>query len=217
MTYIPNLAFRSHAADQRHRPHAPRLRRAPSARCAQAAGTTPLPAAIVQAFWSCRLHRTGGEVVRHRLLVEDAAYFLKDAHGFNSVHGRMPALATGAIAANGETTISVSRATATRCRSASVSWRMPSAATSTCCACWRTTASTAHEGQFSPRRRPWLAQQEGRSNTMEPIDGCLAGDDARCNLRGPQLLGRQRRNSCRCSRRASCTRAWRSSTSSRRA
>jgi 2-oxoglutarate ferredoxin oxidoreductase subunit beta len=29
------------------------------------------------------------------------AYFLKQAHGFNGVHGRMPALATGANAANG--------------------------------------------------------------------------------------------------------------------
>jgi 2-oxoglutarate ferredoxin oxidoreductase subunit beta len=30
------------------------------------------------------------------------AYFLRQAHGFNAVHGRMPALATGANAANGE-------------------------------------------------------------------------------------------------------------------
>src|SRR4029434_8455968 len=30
------------------------------------------------------------------------AYFLREAHGFNSVHGRMPAVATGANAANGD-------------------------------------------------------------------------------------------------------------------
>jgi 2-oxoglutarate ferredoxin oxidoreductase subunit beta len=30
------------------------------------------------------------------------AYFMKQAHGFNGVHGRMPALATGANAANGD-------------------------------------------------------------------------------------------------------------------
>src|SRR5213596_1652733 len=30
------------------------------------------------------------------------AYFLRDAHGFNGVHGRMPAIATGANAANGD-------------------------------------------------------------------------------------------------------------------
>ena len=30
------------------------------------------------------------------------AYFLRQAHGFNGVHGRMPTLATGANAANGE-------------------------------------------------------------------------------------------------------------------
>ena len=28
------------------------------------------------------------------------AYFLNAAHGFNSVHGRMPSLATGAVVAN---------------------------------------------------------------------------------------------------------------------
>ena len=31
-------------------------------------------------------------------------YFIKQAHGFNSVHGRMPSIATGANAANGELT-----------------------------------------------------------------------------------------------------------------
>jgi len=30
------------------------------------------------------------------------AYFLGDAHGFNSVHGRMPSVGTGALLANGK-------------------------------------------------------------------------------------------------------------------
>ena len=30
------------------------------------------------------------------------AYFLSESHGFNSVHGRMPSVATGANAANGD-------------------------------------------------------------------------------------------------------------------
>jgi len=32
------------------------------------------------------------------------AYFMRESHGFNSVHGRMPSVATGANAANGELT-----------------------------------------------------------------------------------------------------------------
>ena len=42
----------------------------------------------------------GGEDLRHRLLVEDADYFLGNSHGFNSVHGRMPSVLTGANLAN---------------------------------------------------------------------------------------------------------------------
>jgi 2-oxoglutarate ferredoxin oxidoreductase subunit beta len=40
------------------------------------------------------------QAVRHRLLVEDADYFLGNSHGFNTVHGRMPSVLTGANLAN---------------------------------------------------------------------------------------------------------------------
>ena len=51
-------------------------------------------------------------------------YFLGRSHGFNSVHGRMPSVTTGANMANRD----LSRATATRPRSASASSAMPCAA-----------------------------------------------------------------------------------------
>ena len=56
------------------------------------------------------------------------AYFVDRGHGFNAVHGRMPAVATGAMLANPQLARrSASRATATRPRSAPAS-------SSTCCA-----------------------------------------------------------------------------------
>ena len=64
-------------------------------------GHDSVTAALVQAFWEL-------DVEPHRVAKlsgigcssKTTAYFLKEAHGFNGVHGRMPALATGAAAAN---------------------------------------------------------------------------------------------------------------------
>ena len=66
-------------------------------------GHDSITAAIIQAFWEL-------DVEPHKVAKlsgigcssKTPAYFLKEAHGFNSVHGRMPAVATGAGAANGE-------------------------------------------------------------------------------------------------------------------
>jgi 2-oxoglutarate ferredoxin oxidoreductase subunit beta len=64
-------------------------------------GHDSVTAAIVQAFYEL-------DVPPHRALKlsgigcssKTTAYFLKQSHGFNAVHGRMPAVATGANAAN---------------------------------------------------------------------------------------------------------------------
>jgi 2-oxoglutarate ferredoxin oxidoreductase subunit beta len=64
-------------------------------------GHDSVTAALVQAFWEL-------EVPPHRAAKmsgigcssKTTAYFLRQSHGFNGVHGRMPALATGANAAN---------------------------------------------------------------------------------------------------------------------
>ncbi|HUF26770.1 MAG TPA: 2-oxoacid:ferredoxin oxidoreductase subunit beta [Gemmatimonadaceae bacterium] len=64
-------------------------------------GHDSITAAIVQAFWEL-------EIEPHRVAKlsgigcssKTPAYFLKEAHGFNAVHGRMPSVATGANAAN---------------------------------------------------------------------------------------------------------------------
>jgi 2-oxoglutarate ferredoxin oxidoreductase subunit beta len=64
-------------------------------------GHDSVTAALVQAFWEL-------EVPPHRAAKlsgigcssKTTAYFMKQSHGFNSVHGRMPSIASGANAAN---------------------------------------------------------------------------------------------------------------------
>jgi len=64
-------------------------------------GHDSITAALVQALWEMS--------IRPEMLVKISgigcssktpAYFVHGAHGFNSVHGRMPSIATGAVAAN---------------------------------------------------------------------------------------------------------------------
>ena len=68
-------------------------------------GHDSVTAAVVQAFWELSIepHKVA-KLSGIGCSSKTPAYFLRDAHGFNGVHGRMPALATGANAANGEIT-----------------------------------------------------------------------------------------------------------------
>ena len=64
-------------------------------------GHDAVTAAIVQAFWELDMppHRVA-KLSGIGCSSKTPTYFLRDAHGFNSVHGRMPSIATGANAAN---------------------------------------------------------------------------------------------------------------------
>jgi len=64
-------------------------------------GHDSVTAAIVQAFWEMDIppHRVA-KLSGIGCSAKTPAYFVGGAHGFNGVHGRMPALATGANAAN---------------------------------------------------------------------------------------------------------------------
>ena len=66
-------------------------------------GHDSITAAIIQAFWELSIapHRVA-KLSGIGCSSKTPAYFLREAHGFNSVHGRMPAVATGANAANGD-------------------------------------------------------------------------------------------------------------------
>src|SRR3954470_10774736 len=64
-------------------------------------GHDSITAAIIQAFWELSIppHRVA-KLSGIGCSSKTPAYFLREAHGFNSVHGRMPALVAGANAAN---------------------------------------------------------------------------------------------------------------------
>src|ERR671910_621386 len=68
-------------------------------------GHDSITAAVIQAFWELSIppHRVA-KLSGIGCSSKTPAYFLREAHGFNGVHGRMPALATGANAANGDLT-----------------------------------------------------------------------------------------------------------------
>ena len=64
-------------------------------------GHDSITAAIIQAFWELSIppHRVA-KLSGIGCSSKTPAYFLREAHGFNGVHGRMPALVAGANAAN---------------------------------------------------------------------------------------------------------------------
>lgn len=64
-------------------------------------GHDSITAAIIHAFWELDIepHKVA-KLSGIGCSSKTPAYFLREAHGFNSVHGRMPSIATGAGAAN---------------------------------------------------------------------------------------------------------------------
>lgn len=66
-------------------------------------GHDSITAAIIQSFWELDIepHRVA-KLSGIGCSSKTPAYFLREAHGFNSVHGRMPSIATGANAANSD-------------------------------------------------------------------------------------------------------------------
>jgi 2-oxoglutarate/2-oxoacid ferredoxin oxidoreductase subunit beta len=66
-------------------------------------GHDSVTAAIIRAFWELSIppHKVA-KLSGIGCSSKTPTYFLREAHGFNSVHGRMPSIATGAAAANRE-------------------------------------------------------------------------------------------------------------------
>ncbi|HVZ78781.1 MAG TPA: 2-oxoacid:ferredoxin oxidoreductase subunit beta [Gemmatimonadaceae bacterium] len=64
-------------------------------------GHDSVTAAIIHAFWELAIppHRAA-KMSGIGCSAKTTAYFMRQSHGFNGVHGRMPSLATGANAAN---------------------------------------------------------------------------------------------------------------------
>jgi 2-oxoglutarate ferredoxin oxidoreductase subunit beta len=138
-------------------------------------GHDSITAAIIQAFWELSVppHRVA-KLSGIGCSSKTPAYFLREAHGFNGVHGRMPALATGASAANGDIIyIGVSGDG----DSLSIGFGQLAHAI-------RRNVNMLYvlenngvygltKGQFSAAADRGSLSKKGEANQMEPIDSCL--------------------------------------------
>jgi 2-oxoglutarate/2-oxoacid ferredoxin oxidoreductase subunit beta len=138
-------------------------------------GHDSITAAIIQAFWELSIppHRVA-KLSGIGCSSKTPAYFLKEAHGFNGVHGRMPALVTGANAANRDLIyIGVSG-----------DGDSLSIGLGQLCHAIRRNVNVLYvlenngvygltKGQFSASADPGSLSKKGEANTMEAIDSCL--------------------------------------------
>jgi 2-oxoglutarate ferredoxin oxidoreductase subunit beta len=138
-------------------------------------GHDSITAAIIQAFWELSIppHKVA-KLSGIGCSSKTPTYFLREAHGFNSVHGRMPAIVTGANAANGEIIyIGVSG-----------DGDSLSIGLGQLCHAIRRNVNVLYvlenngvygltKGQFSASADPGSLSKKGEANTMEAIDGAL--------------------------------------------
>jgi 2-oxoglutarate/2-oxoacid ferredoxin oxidoreductase subunit beta len=138
-------------------------------------GHDSITAAIIQAFWELDIepHRVA-KMSGIGCSSKTPAYFLREAHGFNSVHGRMPAVATGAAAANGELMMI----------GVSGDGDSLSIGLGQLCHAMRRNLDLLYilenngvygltKGQFSASTDIGSTSKKGEANTMAPIDGVL--------------------------------------------
>jgi 2-oxoglutarate/2-oxoacid ferredoxin oxidoreductase subunit beta len=138
-------------------------------------GHDSITAAIIQAFWELsippfKVAKLSGIGCSSKT----PTYFLREAHGFNSVHGRMPALVSGANAANNDITyIGVSGDG----DSLSIGFgQFAHAIRRNVNALYVLENNGVYgltKGQFSAAADKGSTSKKGEANTMEPIDGCL--------------------------------------------
>jgi 2-oxoglutarate ferredoxin oxidoreductase subunit beta len=138
-------------------------------------GHDSVTAAIIQTFWELDIepHRVA-KLSGIGCSSKTPTYFIKQAHGFNSVHGRMPSIATGANAANGELTyIGISG-----------DGDSLSIGIGQLCHLIRRNVNMLYvlenngvygltKGQFSASADKGTLAKKGEANQLEAIDGCL--------------------------------------------
>ena len=138
-------------------------------------GHDSITAAIIQAFWDLSIapHKVA-KLSGIGCSSKTPTYFLREAHGFNGVHGRMPALVTGANAANGDIIYigisgdgdSLSIGLGQLChairRNVNVLYVLENNG-----------VYGLTKGQFSASADPGSTSKRGEANTMEAIDPCL--------------------------------------------
>ncbi len=138
-------------------------------------GHDSVTAAIIQAFWELsippyKVAKLSGIGCSSKT----PTYFLREAHGFNSVHGRMPAIVTGANAANGDViyigvsgdgdslSIGLGQLSHAIRRNVNVLYMLENNG-----------VYGLTKGQFSASADPGSTSKKGEANTMEAIDGAL--------------------------------------------
>ena len=138
-------------------------------------GHDSITAAIIQAFWELSIapHRVA-KLSGIGCSSKTPAYFLKEAHGFNGVHGRMPALATGANAANRDLiyigvsgdgdslSIGLGQLSHAIRRNVNLLYVLENNG-----------VYGLTKGQFSASADRGSLSKKGEANTMESIDSCL--------------------------------------------
>jgi 2-oxoglutarate/2-oxoacid ferredoxin oxidoreductase subunit beta len=138
-------------------------------------GHDSITAAIVQAFWELSIEPYKvAKLSGIGCSSKTPAYFLREAHGFNGVHGRMPALVAGANAANRDVMYigisgdgdSLSIGLGQLChairRNVDVLYVLENNG-----------VYGLTKGQFSASADPGSTSKKGEANTMAAIDGCL--------------------------------------------
>ncbi|PYR90150.1 MAG: 2-oxoglutarate ferredoxin oxidoreductase subunit beta [Acidobacteria bacterium] len=138
-------------------------------------GHDSITAAIVQAFWELSIEPYKvAKLSGIGCSSKTPAYFLREAHGFNGVHGRMPALVAGANAANRDTLYigisgdgdSLSIGLGQLChairRNVNVLYVLENNG-----------VYGLTKGQFSASADVGSTSKKGEANTMTAIDGCL--------------------------------------------
>jgi 2-oxoglutarate/2-oxoacid ferredoxin oxidoreductase subunit beta len=138
-------------------------------------GHDSITAAIIQAFWELSIEPYKvAKLSGIGCSSKTPAYFLREAHGFNGVHGRMPALVAGANAANRDIIyIGVSG-----------DGDSLSIGLGQLCHAIRRNVNVLYilenngvygltKGQFSASADPGSLNKKGEANTMDAIDGCL--------------------------------------------
>ncbi len=138
-------------------------------------GHDSITAAIIQAFWELSIapHKVA-KLSGIGCSSKTPAYFLREAHGFNAVHGRMPAIVAGANAANRDIIYigisgdgdSLSIGLGQLChairRNVNVLYILENNG-----------VYGLTKGQFSASADPGSTNKKGEANTMDAIDGCL--------------------------------------------
>jgi 2-oxoglutarate ferredoxin oxidoreductase subunit beta len=138
-------------------------------------GHDSVTAAIIQAFWELSIppHRVA-KLSGIGCSSKTPAYFLREAHGFNGVHGRMPALVTGANAANRSLTyigisgdgdslsIGIGQLAHAMRRNVNLLYVLENNG-----------VYGLTKGQFSASADRGSLSKKGEANTMEGIDACL--------------------------------------------